>query len=82
MTLKIRIAVVLTFKAKQTNKGLDFFMHSKLELRRLRLLLVDIFCDDYSGTFTFQMHSYFFSFLTDQDVPPATKVYVPEPDFL
>ena len=36
-------------------------------------LLIDILCDDCSGTLTFQMRSYFVSIFTDQDVPPATK---------
>ena len=35
-----------------------------------------------SGTFTFQMRSYFVSFFTDQDVPRATKGYLREPDCL
>ena len=43
---------------------------------------IDILCDDYSGTFTFQMRSYFLSFFIDQDVPPETKGYLPEPDCL
>ena len=40
---------------------------------------IDILCDDCSGTITFQMCSYFVSFFTEQDVPPATKGYVPKP---
>ena len=40
---------------------------------------IDILCDDCSGTITFQMCSYFVSFFTEQDLPPATKGYVPKP---
>ena len=41
--------------------------------------IIDKLYDDCSGTIDIQMHSYFVSFFTDQDVPPATKGCVPEP---
>ena len=41
-----------------------------------------LLCDDYSGTFAILMSLYFLLFFTDQDVPPATKGYVTEPNCL